>query len=120
MRRMIDMPPRGARPTTSEIMESVCDVYSLNITDLHSQDRHRRLARPRQVAMYLARKMTPRSSTEIGRYIGGRDHSTVLHAVAQIERLVPDDPDLELAIKWAAHLAKRRAAQRAKEFSYGR
>jgi chromosomal replication initiator protein len=67
---------------------------------MHSARRARAVARPRQVAMYLAKQLTPRSLPEIGRKFGGRDHTTVMHAVRKIEELKAQDrtlaEDLEL------------------------
>jgi len=54
---------------------------------MHSARRARAVARPRQVAMYLAKQLTPRSLPEIGRRFGGRDHTTVMHAIKKIEEL---------------------------------
>jgi chromosomal replication initiator protein len=61
------------------------------MADMTSARRSRAVARPRQVAMYLAKQMTPRSLPEIGKKFGGRDHTTVMHAVRQIERLSSED-----------------------------
>jgi len=70
------------------------------LADMHSARRARAVARPRQVAMYLAKQLTPRSLPEIGRKFGGRDHTTVIHAVRKIEELSAYDPtfreDVEL------------------------
>jgi chromosomal replication initiator protein len=60
-----------------------------------SARRAREVARPRQIAMYLAKQLTPRSLPEIGRRFGGRDHTTVIHAVRQIEKLRGLDHDLD-------------------------
>ena len=60
-----------------------------------SARRAREVARPRQIAMYLAKQLTPRSLPEIGRRFGGRDHTTVIHAVRQIERLRGEDSEID-------------------------
>jgi chromosomal replication initiator protein len=73
--------------TIDEIQRKVADYYALKMADLLSARRAREVARPRQVAMYLAKKLTPRSLPEIGRRFGGRDHTTVMHAVKRIEEL---------------------------------
>ena len=57
------------------------------------------MARPRQIAMYLAKKLTPRSLPEIGRVFGGRDHSTVIHAVRTIEAMRLDNPEMDADIR---------------------
>ena len=59
---------------------------------MHSARRARNVARPRQVAMYLAKQLTSRSLPEIGRKFGGRDHTTVMHAVRKIEEIIGEDP----------------------------
>ena len=63
-------------------------------TDLISERRNRAIARPRQAAMWLAKQLTTRSLPDIGRRFGGRDHTTVLHAVRRIEELKAGDPVL--------------------------
>ena len=80
------------RITVDEIQKAVCEHYGLKQADLLSQARTRAIARPRQVAMYLAKTLTPRSYPDIGRRFGNRDHTTVLHAVRQIERFRVEDP----------------------------
>ena len=61
---------------------------------MHSPRRSRSVARPRQVAMYLAKSITTRSLPEIGRKFGGRDHTTVIHAIKTIEEIMVTDPSL--------------------------
>ena len=73
--------------TIEEIQKRVAEHYNIRITDMHSPRRSRSVARPRQVAMYLAKSVTSRSLPEIGRKFGGRDHTTVMHAVKKIEEL---------------------------------
>jgi chromosomal replication initiator protein len=80
--------------TIDEIMKKVCEHYNLRMSDMVSPRRTRSIARPRQMAMYLAKKLTPRSYPEIGRKFGGRDHTTVLHGVRKIEELIAQDPQL--------------------------
>lgn len=75
------------RITIDEIQKKVAEHYSVRVADMHSARRARAVARPRQVAMYLAKQLTPRSLPEIGRKFGGRDHTTVIHAVRKIEEL---------------------------------
>ncbi len=78
--------------TVDEIQKAVADHYLLKQSDLLSERRTRAIARPRQLAMYLAKSMTTRSYPDIGRRFGGRDHTTVLHAVRRIEALKAEDP----------------------------
>ena len=73
--------------TIEEIQKKVAEHYNIRLTDMHSPRRSRSVARPRQIAMYLAKSITSRSLPEIGRKFGGRDHTTVMHAVRKIEEL---------------------------------
>ena len=78
-----------------DIQRKVAEHYRLKMSDLLCARRAREVARPRQVAMYLAKKLTPRSLPEIGRRFGGRDHTTVMHAVKRIEALRALDRELD-------------------------
>ena len=78
--------------TIEEIQKKTAEFYKLDLRELHSTRRARRVARPRQVAMFLARELTSRSLPDIGRRFGGRDHTTVLHACRRIEELCKSDP----------------------------
>jgi chromosomal replication initiator protein len=73
--------------TIDEIIRKVTDHYGVNLTDMLSARRTRSIARPRQIAMYLSKKLTSKSLPEIGRRFGKRDHTTVIHAVKKIEEL---------------------------------
>ncbi len=73
--------------TIDEIIRKVADHYNIRMTDILSPRRVRSIARPRQVAMFLAKRLTSKSLPEIGRRFGGRDHTTVIHAVKRIEEL---------------------------------
>ncbi len=88
------------RVTIEEIQKRVAEHYSIRLADMHSPRRARAVARPRQVAMYLSKQLTSRSLPEIGRKFGGRDHTTVMHAVRKIEELRASDhsfnEDIEL------------------------
>ena len=81
----------GQRLTVDRIQRAVCDEFRLSLTDMVSKRRARAVARPRQVAMYLSKKMTKRSLPDIGRRFGGRDHTTVMHAVKRIDALRLED-----------------------------
>ena len=72
----------------------MAEHYGLRMADMLSARRARAVARPRQVAMYLTKQLTPRSLPEIGRKFGGRDHTTVMHAIRRIEELRALDPVL--------------------------
>ena len=92
---------RGAqrRVTIDEIQKLVSSHFELKPLDLVSARRSRAVARPRQIAMYLAKRLTTRSLPEIGRKFGGRDHSTVIHAVRKIEELRDTDRDIDTAVR---------------------
>ncbi len=82
------------RVTIEEIQKQVAMHYNIKLADMHSARRSRVVARPRQVAMYLAKQMTTKSLPEIGRKFGGKDHTTVMHAVKRIEELMQVDSEL--------------------------
>lgn len=87
------------RVRIEDIQKIVARQFNVSKNDLLSNRRTRVIVRPRQIAMYLAKVMTPRSLPEIGRRFGGRDHTTVLHAVRKIESLTSDDQKLEHEIE---------------------
>ena len=87
------------RITIDEIQRAVSAHYGMRQAEMVSARRARAVARPRQIAMYLAKRLTPRSLPEIGRRFGGRDHTTVIHAVKQIERLRGEDADLDADVR---------------------
>ena len=66
------------------IQKTVADYYKIKVADMYSKKRPASIARPRQIAMYLAKELTQKSLPEIGELFGGRDHTTVLHAVRKI------------------------------------
>ncbi len=80
------------RVTVDEIQKKVAEHYKIRMSDMQSARRSRSVARPRQVAMYLSKQLTNRSLPEIGKQFGGRDHTTVMHAVKKIEELTAGDP----------------------------
>jgi chromosomal replication initiator protein len=79
------------RVTIEEIQKRVAEHFSIRLTDMSSARRARAVARPRQVAMYLAKQLTQRSLPEIGRRFGNRDHTTVIHAVSRVGELMSRD-----------------------------
>ncbi len=81
--------------TVDKIQNVVSNFYNIPLSDMLSQRRSRPLARPRQIAMYLAKKMTSRSLPEIGRRFANRDHTTVIHAVKTIVRLSEQDDEMK-------------------------
>ena len=71
------------------------NYFNISLSEMLSQRRSRPLARPRQIAMYLSKKMTTRSLPEIGRRFANRDHTTVIHAVKTISRLSEQDDEMK-------------------------
>lgn len=82
------------RVTIQQIIDHVTRYYNVRVADLQSKKRHKSIAFPRQVCMFLARRHTRYSLEEIGGYFGGRDHTTVLHGVRTIDRDCKDDHDI--------------------------
>lgn len=82
-----------------EIQRAVAARFHIPLFEMTSARRAREVARPRQIAMYLCRELTPRSLPQIGRHFGKRDHTTVMHACRQIERLSLIDPDMATSVR---------------------
>ena len=80
--------------TFESIQKTVADFYKIKVADMHSKKRTRNIARPRQVAMFLAKDLTPSSLPAIGEAFGGRDHTTVLHACRTIAEMRLNDQQL--------------------------
>jgi chromosomal replication initiator protein len=93
--------------TISDILEVVTDRYNVRSTDLLGKRRNRSIAFPRQLCMYLAREHTPMSLEEIGGYFGGRDHTTVLHAVRTIQTQCDNDPELGVTVQELARTLRK-------------
>jgi len=70
--------------SVENIQKTVADFFNIKVADMYSKRRPANIARPRQIAMYLAKELTQKSLPEIGELFGGRDHTTVLHAVRKI------------------------------------
>ncbi|MBL60602.1 MAG: chromosomal replication initiator protein DnaA [Candidatus Pelagibacter sp.] len=82
-----------------DIQKMVVDYYNLSMNDFLSSRRSRHIARPRQIAMYLSKKLTTKSLPEIGRKFTGRDHTTVIHAIKKIEELMSKDRQFEYEVQ---------------------
>ena len=96
-----------SRPVRIEdILKAVSQLYNVPKTELLSARRARSVVRPRQIGMYLAKRLTSRSLPEIGRRFGGRDHSTVLHAVRKIEKQLEQDDALKQEIDLLVRILK--------------
>jgi len=97
----------GQRLTVDRIQKAVCEEFRVTLTDMTSKRRARIIARPRQVAMYLSKKLTKRSLPDIGRRFGGRDHTTVMHAVKRIDSLRAEDAGFNAQIEAVESALKR-------------
>jgi len=91
--------PEQRRITVQQICEAVTKYYNVKMSDLQSKKRHKSIAFPRQVCMYLARRHTRYSLEEIGGYFGGRDHTTVLHAVRTVDADTKADAQIAEQVK---------------------
>ncbi|WP_374729261.1 chromosomal replication initiator protein DnaA [Roseitalea porphyridii] len=89
-----------------DIQKAVANHYNVARSELLSNRRTRSVVRPRQIAMFLSKTMTPRSLPEIGRRFGGKDHTTVLHAVRKVEQLIKDDAKLAKEIELLRRLIR--------------
>ena len=90
---------KGMRLTVDKIQRVVAEAFSITHNDMTSKRRARDIARPRQVAMYLCKKLTKRSLPDIGRRFGGRDHTTVMHAVKRINQLCAEDSAFDARVR---------------------
>jgi chromosomal replication initiator protein len=91
----------GTKPavvTVDDVQRAVCEHYRIKLGQLTGKDRHREVALPRQVAMFLARVHLGTSFPQIGAKFEGKDHTTVMSAVRRVEKLLPDDPELRVTI----------------------
>jgi chromosomal replication initiator protein len=84
--------------TLDQIQRKVSDFFGIKLSELKAKNRTKAVAFPRQIAMYLARQLTHASLSEIGRGFGGKDHTTVLHAVDKVQNLLHEDPKLRKTI----------------------
>lgn len=87
------------RLTVKRIQNVVSAFYGIDAEEMTSARRAKGVARPRQVAMFLTRAMTPKSFPDIGRLFGDRDHTTVMHAVHKIESLMASDSDFAVDVE---------------------
>lgn len=87
--------PVGGRLTVVHIQALVAAYYKIPVREMTSARRGFEVSHPRQVAMYLAYEATPKSMPDIGRRFGGRDHTTVIHAIKQVQKRMLADPELD-------------------------
>jgi chromosomal replication initiator protein len=91
----IQLPQKEQSTTVEDIQRAVCEYFSIRMSDMRSDRRHRSVARPRMIAMYLCRQRLRTSYTELGERFGGKDHTTVMSAVRKIESRI-ESADQEL------------------------
>src|SRR3989441_708382 len=84
--------------TIEHIQRKVAEVFGIKLSDMRAQNRTKSVAFPRQIAMYLSRQLTHASLSDVGRAFGGKDHTTVLHAVTKLQTLLQEDPKLKQTI----------------------
>ncbi len=104
------LPTAERRVRVEDVQRTVCRHYRITREDLLSQRRAAHVVKPRQIAMYLAKTLTLRSLPEIGRRFGGRDHTTVLHAVRKIDGLVARDADVAAEARALTEMIREGAA----------
>ena len=97
------------RVTIEEIQKRVAEHFNIRVADMHSARRSRAIARPRQVAMYLAKQFTESSLKVIGKHFGGRDHSTVIHGVQSVNDMMDIDHHFNNSVKDVRKRLKLRA-----------
>ncbi len=110
VRRVTALLNSPAGPAITEIQRAVADAFGTDLAEMKSQRRARAVAWPRHVAMYLARQMTPHSLPMIGRHFGGRDHTTVMHAIHKVESRAAADMDVARVLSELRERLTTRAA----------
>lgn len=95
---VIEIEEGPRKPTIAEIRKCVAKHFNISVNELESSRRIAKIVQPRQICFYLARKLTTRSLPEIGRRLGGKDHTTVLHGSRKIEQRISEDPALAKTI----------------------
>ena len=93
------LPERTGEVTVERIQQTVCDRFGIRVSDILSKKRNKEIVLPRQVAMYLSRKLTQLSLPDLGRRFGGKDHTSVLHSIKKVEKLLKEDHNLEKLIE---------------------
>jgi hypothetical protein len=96
---MCGAPTKPAPMLISLIQETVAAYFGLDPSVMQSAQRRMAISHPRQIAMYLASTFTPKSLPEIGRRFGGRDHTTVMHAIKAVKSRMASDPEVELDVE---------------------
>lgn len=93
------VPQRQQKFNVNTILDAVCEYYKVSVEDVLSKSRKKEITQARQVAMFLSQKLAHTPSTSIGRLIGGRDHSTVLHSCKLVEKRISNDRSFEKEVK---------------------
>lgn len=93
------VPQEGHQFTAESIQDEVAKHFQIKVSELKNNSKQRMVARPRQIAMFLIRKYTSMGFKEIGSLFGGRDHSTIMHACKEVERLIENDSQVKLAVE---------------------
>jgi chromosomal replication initiator protein len=99
VRETIRVGPRPVVVTVDDVQRAVCDHYRIKMQQLIGKDRHREVALPRQVAMYLVREHLGTSFPQIGVKFDGKDHTTVMSAVKRVEKLLSEDPEVRQTVE---------------------
>ena len=84
-------------------MKKIAEKFSVDVDDLTSKSRHSRFIKPRHIAMYLSRKLTGLTTTDIGKEFGDRDHTTVLNAMNNIEKMMEEEEETKELIEDMIH-----------------
>jgi chromosomal replication initiator protein len=101
-------PPRESLTTVDDIQRAVCEYFNIRMSDLKSHRRHRSVAQPRMIAMYMCRQRLNTSYTELGDRFGGKDHTTVMSAVRKIEgRILSRDAEVLASVQAIEHRLNR-------------
>lgn len=100
------------RPLISDVIAVVADWFQLSADELTGHSRKRHIVWPRHLAVYVARDMTQQSLTAIGRVFGGRDHSTIYHAINLVARDLAAEPQLVVAVGRLSEAVRSRVARR--------
>jgi len=103
-------------PMIAEIQQAACEYFRLSKREMQSTCRERRIARPRQIVMYLARQMTKHSLPEIGMFFGGMDHTTIIHGIRNIGLLMGEVPEVAIDVRAVRYIACEIAKARAQSF----
>jgi chromosomal replication initiator protein len=103
--------PQQGNISVESIQRAVAEYFSLSLTDLTRKKRTKNVALARQIAMYIAHKITDYSTIELGQYFGGRDHATVIYSCQKIEEMRVSDPNLDSIIQKIERTIKENSAK---------